>query len=63
VYRSTPFIVIEFAEYVMNAESKQNISTIAIKKKTKVLLASHGKFGQSFDDIIFELIKKMENKK
>lgn len=48
----------------MNTESKQcETSTIAIKKKTKCLLASYGKFGQSFDDIIFELIEKTENKK
>ena len=53
----------EVTDCVMDAETKQNSSTISIKKKTKLLLASHGKFGQSFDEIIFELIKKMEKEK
>jgi len=47
--------------HTKNIKSKS--STISIKKNTKSILSSYGKFGQSFDDIIFELIQKLENRK
>jgi len=38
----------------------ENVTTIAISKKNKDLLAERGQFGQSYDDIISKLLNNLE---
>ena len=40
----------------------RNLTTISLKKDTKQKLVDLGKFGQTYDSIILELIKKGEEK-
>lgn len=37
----------------------EDITTISITKKTKLKLAEYGKFGDSYDDILNQLISKV----
>jgi len=39
-----------------------DITTISVTKKTKLKLAKYGKFGDSYDDILNQLITKVNGK-